>query len=212
MAAETIYKVVVKGNQGGQMYRNILHFYDEITRFDETDPVPRLTVFAAAVLECFVQFIVPIVTSDVRITSCSVQMIWPSLGVEVEETVNGTDGQGEATGDRRTTFESMVVTKRANVGGRHGKGRIKLPSPPEDAATGDYLTAPQLTALGLFAACLVGKFVGAAKTTEYQLALLQRQNAGAVTALSAASVRPVVHLTVEDLIGSQRTRKVGVGR
>lgn len=212
MAVATIYQVVVKGNQGGQMYRNVMHFYDEINRADEIDPVPRLTTFAAAVLECFILHIVPIVTTDVRFSGCSVQQIWPTKGIEVEEQPDGDDGLGVAAGDRRSTFESMVVTKKANVGGRHGKGRIKLPAPPEGSATTDYLTAPQLTALAAFAACLVGKFVGANKTTDYQLALLQRQNANAPTALSAASVRPVVHLTVEDLIGSQRTRKVGTGR
>ena len=42
MAVEHIYLVVVKGNQSGQMYRNVMHFYDEIAVFDEPSPVERL--------------------------------------------------------------------------------------------------------------------------------------------------------------------------
>lgn len=212
MAVTQIYKAVVKGNQGGQMYRNVIHFYDEIVRHDELDPVPRLTEFAAAVLQCFILHIIPIVTSDVRITGVSVQQIWPVIGIEVEEQVNGNAGLGTVDGDRRATFESMTITKKANVGGRHGKGRMKLPAPPESLSSGDYLDAGQLAALVAFAGCLIGKFIGPDKTTDYTMCLLERQSNNAQTPLSAASVRPVVHLTVEDLIGSQRTRKVGVGR
>ena len=202
-----IAQVVVKGKVNGQDYRNVLHFGSDVDGWDG-DPNAILVALAAAVFHCFVTVLLPGLSQDISVESCTAKRIFPALTDEALDATNA--GAGGIATHSLPSFCSSLIDIKTGSGGRRNRGRMFLPPPLEDEVAQSLLDADALNVLTQFCQCLVGKFVGAGATTAWRIGVLSR---AAITGGSAVNVafKEAKTLTPVALVAVQRRRKIGKG-
>jgi hypothetical protein len=205
--AERVFEVVIKGSQEGAAYRNVLHFRPEAT---VTDPnlIPHLLALAVAVGECFASALKPHLADEFVYVGTEARQIFPAVtDPQADATGAGVGGVGVGT---LPSFNSMLVEKRTNGGGRRGRGRMFLPAPTEGDADGSSLAQDGIDHVTAFLTCLAGKFIGAGATADNLLVLLSKAEVAGGASIGNA-VRDVTQLVPKTKVACLRRRKVGVG-
>lgn len=193
-------RVTLKGRQGASDYRNVLNFGTNVAVHDGNRNA-LLLALATAVAECFITHLLPILSSNFTDFRVSAREVWPMASDEVEYVPDIAEQVGAVAGDRLPSFNSMLLSFKTGKAGASKRGRMFLPSVPEGGVSNDTLSPATQAALIAFAACLVGKYVGAAKTEDETLLVVSQKlvgsnppNYGNATSENVASilVRPDV--------------------
>jgi len=202
------FQVRVVGETEGQQTNNILYFM-AASPIDDVEL--RLIV---ALVECFQTHLIPVASSSWSLKQVIWKRVNPTLGVENVFTPTGQlAGQGNAAA--LPSFCSAVVSIRTDVGGRSHRGRMYLPGLPENSTVNSHFEDQGAfwAALLAFAACVVTKFILGAPpgTNSFQMMVYSRKLGGSTFPLQNAGFTAVKRLSVNNLIGTTRSRKVGRG-
>lgn len=206
--ARNIAELRVRGKLENQDYVNVLHFANDTLVSDGAFD-PLLIALCEAYILCWVQHMLPILTPKFVLQSVSAKLIDPTVTDEVEVTTGAGPGQNGSVDDI-PSFNSIKVEKRTGGGGRTGRGRMYLPPLPENRISGSNLDADGLTAVQGFIACIVGKFVGATKTSDWEIGVLSRK-ATVLPSTPDDRFRGIRTLVVSPEIAIMGRRKVGRG-
>ncbi len=203
-----ITQVVVKGKVDQQDYRNVMHFGSDVTGFD-TDPNAILIALAAAVFECFVTVLLPGLSNNIRLDGVSAKRIFPTVTDEVFASSGA--GVGGVGTHSLPGFCSTLVDIKTGGGGKRNRGRMFLPPPLEAGVALGTLDSPALTLITDFCQCFIGKFLGVAGTSEWQVGVLSRAAIVQDSAAINVAFKPATSITPVSLVAVQRRRKIGKG-
>lgn len=199
----------IVGEIHGQQTVNVMHVATNLVQFDGPNVDVLLAQIAAALLDCAVQTLLPAVTSDWTLKYCDAKRIVPSPSDPVIATADsGSVGELSATS---VSFASSLVNLRTGGGGKRGRGRIFLPPPGEAEIANSSMTPGQILLLTAFAACLAGKFTGAAPSTEWRLGVWSRKTYAGIFGNMDAAFREVTQLSPVADIAVMRSRRKGHG-
>jgi len=202
------YQVTIEGSQESQRVSNVLNF-TAVTSIDDVEL--RLI---AAIAECFVTNLLPVLSSKYTLEQIRWKQTRPTLGVE-HVTIPSGAGPGEGDATALPSLAAACISIRTAQGGRSKRGRMFIGGIPESATTDSkFATENEFwIALLAFCACVVTKFVAgdppAANT--FQLEVYSRKIGGASFPYGAAGFTPVVSLTPDTVVATQRSRKLGRG-
>lgn len=208
--ARNIIECRTIGKLENQDYVNVVHFADDTNLVPDVDPTPLLVALAEAYILCWVQHMLPVLTPSFVLEKVTAKMISPEVGDEVEVSTGAGPGQASSV-DGLPSFCSVKVEKKTGGGGRSGRGRMYLPPLPESRTTNSILDADGKTAIQAFLACIIGKFVGASKTTQFEIGVLSRKPI--INPLSGLDVnfRGCTQIVLSDHLAIMGRRKVGSG-
>lgn len=205
--ADRVFEVVIKGSQEQQAYRNVIHFRPSGVVADP-DLVAFLAALAAAMGQCFVSALLPHLANEFVYVGTDARQIFPVItDPQTDATGAGVGGVGTGT---LPSFNSMLVQKRTNGGGRRGRGRMFLPAPTEGDQDGSSLSTDGVTHVTAFLTCVAGKFIGASPSEDANMVLLSKA-AVAGGGTIGNSVRDVTQLVPMTKVACLRRRKSGVG-
>lgn len=204
-------ELTVFGEIHGQRTNNVFHFGTNLVGWDDPNAAnDALVDLATAMLECFVQHLLPILSNDFRLIGASAKGIHPTLKepVVVAAAANSI-GAGE---DANNSFSAILVNLRTGQGGRRGRGKKFLPPAGDDAMNQSEVDGPTLIAVGAFLTCVAGKFLGAAPTTEWRLGVLSKTDLKAVGGTFDNSFRIVTTMTpsIDQAVMSSRRKGRGI--
>lgn len=201
-------QVRIRGRLHGQLTVNVLNFATETPWNVDTISVD-LTALAQAVLDCLVQTLLPVVTSNWTLEGVDAISIYPEKGHQV--TVLPQAAAVGAKSAVSTSVESFLVNIRTGAGGRRGLGRAFFPPPGEAEIANSIIDAPTLVLMLQFLACLSGKFMGANPTTAWRLGVLSRTDMAGILGNFPNSFRQAVTLEPSNVVAVMGTRKLGRG-
>lgn len=196
-----IYEVITEGTQEGQQVLNVWHFRCD-TGVDDIE-----SRMLRAIMECFLENILPVAASTFQLTRVHGKRVVPDLGPIIEIVPGPGDVvQGEAVGDATPSFVSCCINIHTSRGGRSGRGRKFIMGVPESATQGSALppTNAYWLALLAFAACIAGKFIHTGDplgSNQISIGVMSRKIGGAkppynVNGFAAATVlKPVALLS-----------------
>lgn len=197
------------GKLQGQDCINVFTFATNTVVNDPPAMDTLLLQIAEALLECALQTLLPGVTSDYTLIACDARLIYPTPGDPVIATANaGSVGELAST---NVSFAASLMNIRTGVGGRSGRGRKFLPPPGDGNITNSAIDPGTIQQLTEFALCLAGKFIGANKTTDWDLGVLSRKIAGANNAAFDQGFRIATQLSPVQQVAMLGSRKVGRG-
>jgi len=207
-SANDAFQVVVVGRQEGQQTNNVLNFV-AATSIDDVE-LRLITAFA----ECFVEQLLPVLSSSWTLESIHWKQTAPVLGVE-HITVPTGAGNGGTAGAVLPSLASACISIRTLLGGRSKRGRMYIGGIPENATDGSIFDTDGAFWAGLlaFAACVVSKFVlgDPPGANSFYLAVYSRKIGGASFPYGATGFTPIVSLTPDQIVATTRSRKVGRG-
>jgi hypothetical protein len=203
-----IAQVVITGKVDQQDYRNIMHFGTDLTGFD-TQNDALLLALAAAVFECFITVLLPGLSSNISLTGAKAKRIFPVVSDEVIDATNA--GVGGLNQPCLPSFNSMMIDVKTGGGGRRNRGRLFLPPPVEVNTTNSLLSSGGLDLVTDFAQCMVGKFLGLDRSTDWQIGVLSRAAIKNDDAAINVAFKAATSLTPVDEIACQRRRKLRKG-
>ncbi|HMC74515.1 MAG TPA: hypothetical protein VKG87_09440 [Terriglobales bacterium] len=206
--ANDYFQVRIVGRQSGQETNMVWHFR-AATAIDDVDL--RLI---QAIFDCFVQHLLPVLSSAWVLEKIVYKRVSPTLGPEYAFVPqNAAAGAGNA--QALPSFCSAVVSIRTDVGGRSHRGRTYIPGIPENATLNDSFDPGHAFWLGLvaFAACLAGKFLAKdpQPVNTFLWQVYSRKIGGQHFPYGAGGFTTVTDILPVTLIGSTRSRKVGRG-
>lgn len=202
------YQIKVVGRQEGQVTNNILNF----TAMSSIDDVELRLI--AAFAECFVTNLLPVLSSKWTLESINWKQTRPVLGVE-HITIPAGAGAGAGSANALPTLNAACISIRTLQGGRSKRGRMYVAGIPETATVDSQFDLTHAFWAGLlaFCACVITKFVAgdppAANT--FQLEIYSRKIGGDSFPYGAAGFTPIVSLTPDVIVATQRSRKLGRG-
>lgn len=171
-----------------------------------------------ALLECYLNHVIPVSGSNLLITGVRGKQVSPVLGPIYEIVPLGTDVvQGEEEGDTLPTHISLCINLHSERGGRSGRGRLFLPGIPEGASQGSYIQAtnPYWIALLAFIACLAGKFINPGEPlnpNRLDWGVMSRKIGGAKPPYDINGFALLTRAVPRNILGSSNSRKVGRGQ
>jgi hypothetical protein len=202
------YQVTIEGSQEGQRVANVLNFM-AVTSIDDVEL--RLI---AALAECFVTHMLPVLSSKYALEQIRWKQTRPVLGVE-HITIPTGAGNGAGAATALPTLNAACISIRTNEGGRSKRGRMFLGGIPEDATIDSKFDTDGDFWAGLlaFAACFVTKFVAGdpPAANSFQGEVYSRKIGGASFPYGVAGFTPIVSLTPDVVVATQRSRKLGRG-
>lgn len=164
------------GELHGQTTVNVLHFATNTVVNDGPDFDALLLQLVEAMRDCVIETLLPAVTSNWMFVRCEAVGIYPTRTDPIVAT-----GVPENVGELGVTsvsFAASLINVRSGVGGRNGRGKMFLPPAGEAETTDSVLDGPTLVLLAAFAACVAAKFMGAAKTTDWDFGVFSRKLGG----------------------------------
>jgi hypothetical protein len=206
-----IHEVVVEGRQEGQQVLNVMFF-----RLDSDVDNLELRMLRA-LMECFMETIVPVMASTYTLVRVYGKRVYPDLGPILEVTPDAGDtitGASEGTG--LPTFASGCINIHSVRGGRSGRGRLFMPGVPEIATTNSYFlqTGPYWLQLLAFAACVAGKFLHTndpVVANQISLGVFSRKLGGSKPPVNPNGFAAATKLTPVAAVARTGSRKVGRG-
>lgn len=161
-------ELTVKGRIHGSETNNVWHLATNDATFDNPNALnDALVALAEAMLACFVETFLPAVTAEWQLLSVDVRPIHPALGDPVSVAAPALS-IGEL-GPSSVSFACTLVNLKTGGGGKSGRGRKFLPPPDEANMSQSLIDGPVLVQIGLFLACVAGKFLGASPSTPWRL-------------------------------------------
>lgn len=205
------YQVRLVGRMEGQETNNILYF--QLTGSGDADVELHLI---QVLLTCFIDNIMPVVTTQWALEKLVWRQVSPALGLE-HVTIPETPQIGQGDINALPSFNSALLSIRTTRPGRRGRGRMFLAGVPEGATTNSEFTVSQAFWLGLisFAACLVANFVHAdpgVGTEEWSMMIYSPTIGGKTLPYAAQGFAPVTEINPVKQIATTRSRKVGRGQ
>jgi hypothetical protein len=202
------YEVRVVGRIDGQVTNNVFHF-KVATPIDDIEL--RIIV---ALATCFVDHLKPILSSSFQIENIVWKQVAPVLGVE--HIYTGPDfGPCNGNAAALPSYASVVLSLRTLQGGKSHRGRKYIPGIPENATTNSTLDANGAfwAAIIAFAACVAGKFIltDSPPANAAQLMVYSRKLGGSKAPYGNAGFTAVTAINPVQVLGTTRSRKVGVG-
>lgn len=202
------FKVVIHGRQDGQLTNNVWYFM-AATGIDDVDL--RLI---QAIWECFVDNLLPVLSSSWALEKITYMKVSPTIGPEFTHIPQGTVS-GAGNGQALPSFNSAVVSLRTLEGGRRKRGRFYLAGIPESATLNSSFDPGNAFWLGLiaFCLCMAGKFLpqDPQPVNTFIWMVYSRANGGNALPHGAAGFTPIAEITPNSLVGTTRSRKVGRG-
>lgn len=196
-----IFEVTTEGTQEGQQVMCVWHFRCDTAVDDIESRMLR------AILECFLENIIPVAASTFQMTRVHGKRVYPDLGPIIEVVPGPGDVvQGAAVGDATASFVSCCINIHTARGGRVGRGRKFIMGVPESATQGSALPPTNVYWLAIlaFAACIADKFIHSNEplgSNQISLGVMSRKLGGAkppytVNGFAAATVlKPVTLLS-----------------
>jgi len=208
-ALNSIWEVRFNGRMEGQTINQVMHF---VCVGASADVNLHLILVIAA---CFIDNILPVLSSAYTFESVSWKQVAPTLGVEAVTIPPGA-GAGGGNAASEPSFVSAVISKRTLTGGRSHRGRMYIAGIPEDMTTGSNINVPGALWTGIlnFIVCVLANFKHpdpAGGTDIWDLIVYSRKLGGAAFPYTAAGVTDVDNLVPVQALGTTRSRKVGRG-
>jgi len=208
-ALNSLWEVRINGTMEGQTTANVLHFKCVGATADVN--LHLILVLAA----CFVDNLLPVLTSAWTLISVSWKQVAPTLGVE-QVTIPPGAGAGAGNVACLPSYVSAVISKRTLTGGRDHRGRMYIPGIPETFTTGSNITNPSdlWTGIANFIICVLAAFRHpdpAGGTDIFDLIVYSRKLGGSAFPYQQAGVTAVESLVPVQALGTTRSRKVGRG-
>jgi len=184
-----LYEVVFSGTYYGQLWQNKVHF---ASVNGGGDMVP----IAAGIRDNWVFWMRQVQTNDVQWTQFTMKELSAPGGIHVEPL--GVTG-AQAGEPQRASFICGVMRKNTGLAGRKNRGRIHIPGIRQGGTQLGRIVGQELVNWNITAAQLMAKFVN---PTPFGIHLVIKNQEGHVT---------VTSLTMRDVLGTMRTRNIGVG-
>lgn len=202
-------EVRVIGTLQGQQCINVWHFATN-TVVNDGGPLDDLLIqLAIALLDCYIEVLLPAVTSDYTLVSAEARTIAPTRSDPVVSTAAA--GQVGQLGPTSVSFASVLVNVRTGGGGRRGRGKKYLPPPGEAQIANSLIDEPTHNLFEQFLLCVAGKFTGANPTTDWVLGVYSKKNDDEIGGTFDSSFRPATQLTPSQALARMGSRKVGKG-
>jgi hypothetical protein len=110
-----------------------------------------------------------------------------------------------------TSFLSTLLNIKTGGGGKRGRGKTFLPPVGEGEITSSSIDPGTVTLVLAFVTCVIGKFVGANKTTDWFFGVLSKKNLNAAGGSFQTAFRKATTITVNNTVAKMGSRKKGVG-
>jgi len=202
-------QVRIVGSLHGQTTINVLNFATNTVINDDATGIALLKALANAVAQCVDQFLFAAVSSDWRYVKVDARKIHPTVGDAVEaDPINGDIGELSQTS---VSFAASLVSIGTGGGGRSGRGRIFLPPAGEAQIQLSEIDGPTMVLIAAFLACVAGKFIGQAATTEWRLGVLSRKKVNNVLPAFDNRFREAITLNASPVVADLSSRKKGHG-
>lgn len=202
------FKVVVHGRIEGQLTNNVWYF-SAATAIDDVD-----TRLLQEVWDCFLNNVLPVLSSAWRLEKFTYQRVAPTVGPEATFIPTG-NTQGGGNANALPSYSSAVVSLRTLEGGRSKRGRFYLAGIPEDATIGSTLNPEHAFWLGLvaFCLCMAGKFLAQdpQPANSFFWLVYSRKIGGNTLPAGNDGFTTITEITPSSLLGTTRSRKVGRG-
>lgn len=199
----------IVGEMHGQQTVNVFHLATNTVVADPPALNALLDQLAAAMLECAIDALLPAVTLDWKLVQCDAKTLSPAVSDPVIATAPA-DSVG-VRGVTNVSFAASLINMRTGIGGRRGRGRKFLPPAGDADIAQSAVDNDVLVLLAAFAACVAGKFMGAGKTTDWDLGILSRTDLHAAGGTFDNSFRIVTQLSAKADVAVLRSRKKGHG-
>jgi len=208
-AVNDLFEVRFNMKLENQVVNNVMHF--RCVGASSDVEVHLILVIAA----CFIDNILPVLTSGLTFESVSWKKVGPTLGVE-SVTVPPDAGPGGGSAAALPSYASAVISKRTLTGGRSHRGRMYIAGIPEDQTTGSNISDPSAlwTAIAAFVTCVLTNFRHpdpAGGTDLFNLIVYSRKLGGSTFPLTTAGSTDIDALVPVRALGTTRSRKVGRG-
>lgn len=204
-----VYQVTIEGRMEGQLTANVFHF--ECVGADTDTLTHLILVF----VQCFIDNLLPVLSSSWALERVRWKRVSPSLGVEqISIPVGAGNGGGNAAA--LPSYCAAVISKRTLTGGRSFRGRTYIAGIPEDQTLNSAIDISKPLWAGIlgFALCVITNFVHpdpAGGSNIWNLIVFSRKLAGSTLPFPNNSTTDVREYVPVQQLGTMRSRKVGRG-
>jgi hypothetical protein len=202
------YEVRINGRMEGQQTTNVWHFVCA-----GADP-DVLTHLILVFVQCFIDNLLPVLSSSWALEEVRWKRVSPTLGPEFVSVPVGA-GAGAGGAAALPSYASLVLSLRSNEGGRSKRGRKYIAGLPETATiNSQFDTTNAFWAAALaFAACVLAAFVvgDPPGAPSWQIVVYSRKIGGATLPYGAAGFTGIHTILPQQILGTTRSRKLGVG-
>jgi len=208
-AVNDLIEVRFNGKLENQVVNNVMHF--KCVGASSDIEVNLILIIAA----CFIDNILPVLTSGYVFENVSWKKVSPTLGIE-HVTIPPSAGAGGGSAAALPSYVSAVISKRTPTGGRSHRGRMYIAGIPEDQTTGSNIndTGPLWAGIADFILCVATNFFHpdpAGGTDLFDLVVYSRKIGGAAFPYGLTGATDVDQLIPVQALGTTRSRKVGRG-
>jgi len=190
------YQLRLKWRLHGQQCFNVLNF----TSQGSQDLVNDLLL---PVLNCVTTHLLPVLSSDVTLDGADVRNVTGSVAQEAEQVLTSGNVGGTSDNSLPSTCSAVVSFRTAHPG-RTGKGGMRLLGIPEGNQANSVIDGFFLAAAVAFLACMATAFInGDPPATPFFDWCVRSKKDNAFY--------PIQNTVVRQVIGSQRSRKLGIG-
>lgn len=209
-AAQEVYQVTIMGKLEEQDCQNVMYFRTELGDNNVEDHLLK------AILDCFINNLIPVLSSEFDILGIKAKRVVPTLGPELFVGPGvGQETEGQSAGDGLPSFASCRVRIRSTRGGREGLGRFSIGGIPESATVSSFITTESAfwIAVVAYVACVVAAFIheGFPVANTWSLGVMSRKIGGAKPPFTADGFASATTLQPINAIGTVRSRLVGHG-
>lgn len=203
------YQLRIIGRQEGAETNNVLHF---ISPAGDSDVETHLV---AVMVQCFIDNLLPNLSSDWSLIEARWKQVTPALGVEHRFIPAGTLTGGSAT-NAFPTYVSALTSIRTLEGGRSKRGRMFVAGIPKDAGDNSQINTGGSfwTAMIDWLACIASNFIhtgGLPGANQWNMAVYSRKIGGSTIPYGGTGFTSVSELAANVLLATTRSRKVGSG-
>jgi len=202
------YEIRINGRMEGQQTTNVWHFVCA-----GADP-DVLTNLILVFVQCFIDNLLPVLSSAWELEEVRWKRVSPTLGPEFVSVPVGA-GAGAAAGGALPSFSSLVYSLQSFEGGRSKRGRKYLAGLPEAVTENSFFDTGHAFWAGAlaFAACVLAAFVigDPPGAPAWQVSVYSRKIGGTALPYGGAGFTAIRSIIPRQVIGTTRSRKIGIG-
>jgi hypothetical protein len=202
MANGDVYRAVLVGRLFDQYLVNVLHFR---ARQPDTNALDCAT----AVRNWRESALAPWQSNQYLYRQVDVYPVIP-FGVAPQTALPNVAG-GSLNGDAMPPQIAVIWRLKSDQTSRHMNGRVYLPGPYVGILNAQgHLDASDMQSQATAVAATLSLF-GPTGTSKYELGVWSRSLAGPAPNFNTAAFTPITHISVPDVLYTQRRRTIGVG-
>lgn len=202
-ADQDVYQMIVRHSANGQSAYNVLWFRATGTPTVETDLIGKY-------ISGLNGFLWVGRSTELKFVSIVARRLIPSLGEDIVH-VPASQSTGGAGTQMLPTQCCNVVNLISERAGRKGRGRIYVMAAGESETAQSVITSAFQTIFNNWLTYLTTNFVTVASANRWNLGVFSRSIGGHKLPYNAAGFSPVRTLTLNPIIATLRTRKLGHG-